>query len=153
MQDVWGQLLETLDEGPIEQVGAWLYAVARNRIIDDYRKRPPASLEALAEGGDPEDEPRVFAELLPRVIQSTRSEAWRDQFWGALSAALAELPAEQRQVFIWHELEDLSFKDIATLTGEKVNTLLARKRYAVLHLRERLARWFEDNEDSQIEVT
>ena len=143
LQDVWGQLVESLEEGPIEQVGAWLYTVARHRIIDGYRKGRPASLEALTQDVEEDGRPQELAEFFPAVIQSAQTEQWRDQFWDALHGALAELPPEQRQVFVWHELEDLSFQDIAALTGEKVNTLLSRKHYAVLHLRQRLGPWLE----------
>ncbi|PTX91603.1 RNA polymerase sigma factor [Opitutus sp. ER46] len=135
LQDVWQQLITTLDSGPIEQVGAWLYTVARNRIIDRRRKPSPTSLDALAED---EDDGLDMAEWLLRDDKTPRTEHLRRRFWEELHAALAELPDEQRQVFVWHELEALSFEDIAALTGENVNTLLSRKRYAVLHLRTRL---------------
>lgn len=136
LQDVWQQLLTTLDAGPVEQVGAWLYRVARNRIIDRYRKPSMASLDALAE--DAAEDGFDFAEFLLRDDTTPRTEHLRQRFWDELYAALAELPEEQRQVFVWHELEGLSFDDIAALTGDNVNTLLSRKRYAVLRLRVRL---------------
>jgi RNA polymerase sigma factor (sigma-70 family) len=144
LQDVWGQLLESLQDGPIEQVASWLYTVARNRIIDGYRKPKIASLEAFSQDAAEDDLPQDLAEFLPLVAQSAKTEQWRDQFWDALHDALAELPPEQRQVFVWNELEDLSFQDIAALTGDNINTLLSRKRYAVLHLRQRLARWLDN---------
>ena len=128
VQDVWGQLVSAVDSGPIEQVGAWLYTVARNRIIDRSRKEPMASLDALAE-----EAPEVLAEM------GAGAGAPDQFFWESFQAAIAELPPEQRQVFVWHELEGRSFQEIAELTGENQNTLLARKRYAVLHLRKRLA--------------
>jgi len=138
MQDVWQQLITTLDAGPIEQIGAWLYTVARHRIIDRHRKPRMTSLEALIDDAD--EEPGFdFAAFLLRDDTTPRTEHLRHLFWEELYAALAELPEEQRQVFVWHELEALSFQDIAALTGENVNTLLSRKRYAVLHLRARLA--------------
>jgi len=136
MQDVWQQLVTTLDAGAIEQVGAWLYTVARNRIIDRYRKPKMASLEALAD--DAEASAFDFADFFLRDDNTPRTEHLRAQFWEKLHAALAELPEDQRQVFVWHELEALSFQDIAELTGDNVNTLISRKRYAVLHLRKRL---------------
>lgn len=137
LQDVWQQLITTLDAGPVEQVGAWLYTVARHRIIDRYRKPSMASLDAMA--GDADEDTRFdFAELLLRDDNTPRTEHLRHRFWEELHSALAELPEEQRQVFVWHELEALSFEDIAALTGDNVNTLLSRKRYAVLHLRARL---------------
>ncbi len=138
LQDVWQQLVTTLEDGPIEHVGAWLYTVARNRIIDQYRKRQMTSLEALAAEIEPGDESLGLQEFFPRDDATPASEHARKAFWEHFRAALAELPPEQRQVFVWHELEELSFQDIAVLTGENLNTLLSRKRYAVLRLRQRL---------------
>lgn len=138
MQDVWQQLVTTLDSGPIEQVGAWLYRVARNRIIDRYRRPSMPSIDALAEEADDDDEGFDLAEFLLRDESTPRTEDLRHRFWEELYAVLAELPEEQRQVFVWHELEGLSFEEMAELTGENVNTLLSRKRYAVLRLRARL---------------
>lgn len=137
LQDVWQQLVVTLDAGPVEQVGAWLYRVARNRIIDRSRKQQPTSLEGLA--SDVREETGLDAvEILLRDDNTPRTEHLRRRFWEALTTSLAELPEAQRSVFIWHELEGLSFDEIAELTGENLNTLLSRKRYAVLHLRARL---------------
>lgn len=138
LQEVWQQLVTTLEAGPVEQVGSWLYTVARNRIIDRYRKPRLASLDALAAEAE-EESAFDFAAFLLRDDNTPQTAYLRQLFWEQLHAALAELPETQRQVFVWHELEGLSFQDIAALTGEKVNTLLSRKRYAVLHLRTRLA--------------
>ncbi len=138
IQDVWQQLATTLQAGPIEQVGAWLYTVARNRIIDRARKPQMASLDAMAEAPDGEDTSFDFAGFFLRDDNTPQTEHLRRHFWEQLYAALAELPEAQRQVFVWHELEAMSFQDIADLTGDNVNTLLSRKRYAVLHLRQRL---------------
>lgn len=136
-QDVWQQLVVTLESGPIQQMSAWLYTVARHRIIDRQRKTPMVSLDAMADAVA-DDAEFAFEEFLPADDHTPRTEHARNLFWEQLHGALAELPEEQRQVFMWHEFEDLSFQDIATLTGENVNTLLARKRYAVLRLRQRL---------------
>ena len=136
LQDVWQRLITTLDAGPVEQVGAWLYTVARNRIIDRYRRPAMDSLEAMAQADD--DIAFRAPEFLLRDDHTPATEHRRKLFWDALHAALAELPEAQRQVFVWHEFEALSFQQIAELTGENLNTLLARKRYAVLHLRRRL---------------
>ena len=137
MQDVWQQLVTALNAGAVEQVGAWLYTVARNRIIDRYRKPRMASLDAMA--ADAEEEAGFdFADFFLRDDATPRTEHLRAQFWEKLHSSLAELPEDQRQVFVWHELEALSFQDIAELTGDNVNTLISRKRYAVLHLRKRL---------------
>src|SRR4051812_15974627 len=137
LQDVWQQLATTLEAGPIEQVGAWLFTVARNRIIDRYRKPRMASLDALVAEAE-EDTGFDFAGFFLRDDKPPPTEHLRNLFWEQPHAALAELPEEQRQVFIWHELEALSFQDMAALTGDNVNTLLSRKRYAILHLRLRL---------------
>lgn len=137
LQDVWYQLTTTVDTEPIEQMSGWLFAVARNKIIDRYRKKKPESLDLLlgsaSDGGAPD-----LAAILLDNSQHPETANLRALFWKTLQEALDELPEEQRAVFVWNELEDLSFKEIAELTGEKVNTLISRKRYAVLHLRERL---------------
>jgi RNA polymerase sigma factor (sigma-70 family) len=138
LQEVWQQLITTLEDGAVERVGAWLYTVARNRIIDQYRKPHMASLDAWAADTDIDQEAFALPDSLLRDDRTPESEHLRNLFWEELHAALAELPATQRQVFVWHELEGMSFQDIAALTGENLNTLLSRKRYAVLHLRNRL---------------
>ena len=137
LQDVWYQLTATVDTEPIEQVSSWLFKVARNKIIDRYRKKKPESLDdALTFEG--EDGEVSFKEILLADNNNPESEHLRNMFWKELQDALEELPEEQRDVFIWNELEDVPFKEIAERTGVQVNTLISRKRYAVLHLRERL---------------
>jgi len=137
LQDVWQQFVVAIEEGPIEHLGAWLFTVARNRIVDGYRKRRAVSLEALEAEWDGDFDP---ADLVPGD-DSEESETRRAMFWMDLHAALAKLPEAQRQVFIWQELEGLSFQEIAARTGENLNTLLSRKRYAVIFLRRRLVAW------------
>jgi RNA polymerase sigma factor (sigma-70 family) len=137
LQDVWYQLTAAVDSGPIEQVGSWLFTVARNKITDRYRKKKTASLEDLL-AIDGEDEGSGFADILLDNSNNPETVHLRSLFWKTLDEALQELPEEQRAVFVWNELGDMSFKEIAELTGEKVNTLISRKRYAVLYLRERL---------------
>lgn len=137
LQDVWKKLISTLEDGPVEQIWAWLYAVARNRIIDEYRKPQMTSLDALAVEMGLDNEEFSLANFLLREDKTPEKEYLRNLFWKQLHAALAELPREQREVFVWHELDGLSFEDIAKRAGENLNTLLARKRYAVLHLRKR----------------
>ena len=117
---------------PIEQVGAWLYRVARNRIIDRFRKKRP-------ETSDPASE-----ELLPSPDAGPESLYARTELFEEFAAALGELSEEQRDVFIAHEMDGRSFKDLAAETGLSVNTLLSRKRYAILHLRRRLQAIYED---------
>ncbi|HXB44649.1 MAG TPA: sigma-70 family RNA polymerase sigma factor [Puia sp.] len=137
LQDVWYQLTATVDTEPIEQVSSWLFKVARNKIIDRYRKKKPESLDdALMFEG--EDGQSSFKEILLADNNNPETEHLRNMFWKELQDALEELPEEQRNVFIWNELEDVPFKEIAERTGMQVNTLISRKRYAVLHLRERL---------------
>jgi RNA polymerase sigma factor (sigma-70 family) len=137
LQDVWRQLISALEDGPVEHVGAWLYTVARNRIIDRGRKPRLDSIDALeTEAAAAFELPGFFF----RDDPSPEADDLRRLFWDELGAALADLPEEQRQVFVWHELEGLSFLEIAELTGENTNTLLSRKRYAMLHLRRRFER-------------
>lgn len=144
LQDVWRQLITALEDGPIEHVLSWLYTTARNRIIDQYRKPKMASLEAMAAESELEDDAFEVPESLLHEASTPESENLRNLFWEQLQAALAELPQEQRQVFVWHELDGLSFQQIAALTGENLNTLLSRKRYAVLHLRQRFQRLHDE---------
>jgi RNA polymerase sigma factor (sigma-70 family) len=143
LQDVWQQLITTLEDGPLESVSAWLYTVARNRIIDRYRKPQMASLDALPSEVEADNVAFEFPDFLLRRDPMPETEELRNLFWEQLHTALAELPQEQRQVFVWHELDGMSFQEIAKLTGENLNTLLARKRYAVLHLRRRF-QWLHD---------
>lgn len=138
LQDVWYQFSRVLNTEPIEQVSSWLFRVARNRIIDQYRKQQPNLPEEDLLAGDDETGGVFFRELLVAENQLPEAKQFRDLFWETLFAALEELPEEQRQVFIWNEVEGIPFHQIARTTGEKINTLISRKRYAVLHLRKRL---------------
>jgi len=121
---------------PIEQVGAWLFRVARNRIVDLYRKR---KTDPLREEASAEPEERLSLEdLLPSPDAGPEAEYARSLLLSELEEAVEELPEEQRGVFLAHEIEGRSFKEISAATGVSVNTLLSRKHYAVLHLRQRL---------------
>jgi RNA polymerase sigma factor (sigma-70 family) len=137
LQDVWYQLTATVDTEPIERVSSWLFTVARNKITDSYRKKKSDSLDSLLVGEDGDGDIN-FGQILLDNSKNPETQHLRSLFWKTLQEALQELPEEQRNVFEWNELEDLSFKEIAEKTGEKVNTLISRKRYAVLYLRERL---------------
>ena len=139
LQDVFAELLEAYRLlQPVEQVGAWLFQVARNRITDRFRKqRTEARAEAPHDEGDA-DEMLGLDELLPSPEAGPEADYARGLLLEELEAAVSELPAEQRQVFIAHEIEGKSFKQLAAETGQSVNTLLSRKHYAVLYLRERL---------------
>jgi len=138
MQDVLAQLAGMA--GPVEVAAAWLYTVAKNRIIDRYRKKRLVTEEVRE---DDEGLALGIEGWLADERGNPEDDYLRGLLWSELEAALGELPGEQRQVFVWHELEGMSFKDMATATGEKVPTLISRKRYAVLFLRERLAELYD----------
>lgn len=133
LQDVFYQFIGNTK--PIEQISGWLFTVARNKIVDRQRKKKPITFNDWNDGetGNPN-----WAALFAGNADSPETEYLRSLFWESLWNALNELPAEQKDIFIWHELEGIPFKTIAEQTGETLNTLLSRKRYAVLHLRERL---------------
>ena len=123
---------------PIDQITAWLFRTARNKITDNYRKKRPELLEDIFSEGDEEEE-LLWNEVLFSNSSNPETEYLRGLFWSTLQQALDELPEEQREAFVQHELEDIPFEKIAIQTGVPVATLISRKRYAVLHLRERLA--------------
>lgn len=135
LQDVFYQFIGNTK--PIEQLSAWLFTVARNKITDKQRKKHPESLEDIYAGED-DDVAFDWTEIFFDNTDNPETEYLRSLFWDALNDALAELPAEQREVFVLNEIDGVPFKIIAEQTGQTVNTLLSRKRYAVLHLRERL---------------
>ena len=137
MQDVFYQFIGNTQ--PIEQMTAWLFTVARNKIIDRQRKKRPDALEDLFGEEEGEESGLNWTEFLFDASDNPEKDYLRQVFWEELNNALSELPEEQRRVFILNELEGVPFKDIAEQTGETVNTLLSRKRYAVLHLRNRLS--------------
>jgi RNA polymerase sigma factor (sigma-70 family) len=135
LQEVFFELVEAVRLlKPIEQVGAWLFRVARNRIIDRFRKRAPAPSRDVSV----DDQGSALHELLPSREAGPEARYARGVLLDELEAALDELPKEQREAFIAHELEGRSFKELAAETGVSVNTLLSRKHYAVVHLRRRL---------------
>lgn len=142
LQDVWYQFSNIMNSEPIEQTSAWLYRVARNRIVDKYRRQEPDSLEGMFTSD--EESEFNFGEILLADDRNPENEHLRSLFWEQLFAALNELPEEQKQVFVLNELEDLSFNQISERTGEKISTLISRKRYAVLHLRKRLEQLYKE---------
>ncbi len=144
LQDVFYQFVNTMRLEPIERAASWLFKVAGNKVIDWYRKKKPERLERKSVFDD-EDETSFYPEdLLFDTADSPDEQYARTVVWDELYAALNELPEEQREVFVMQELDEMSFKDIAEITGEPVNTLISRKRYAVLHLRERLKELYDE---------
>ena len=136
LQDVWYQLSSVVNAEPIEQTGAWLYKVATNKITDKYRKRSETLLDDLFFDDDDEvDEFSNYRAILMTEASTPETEYMRNLFWEQLFVALDELPEEQKQVFVWQELDDITFQEIAENTGVPIQTLVSRKRYAVLHLR------------------
>jgi len=144
LQDVFYRLVEANRLlMPIDHVTGWLFQVARNRITDLFRKKSPdrfSEMDAVSEEG----ERLAFEDLLPSNDAGPQEEYLRGVLLDELEAAVAELPREQREVFVAHELEGRSFREMAVASGISVNTLLARKRYAVLRLRERLQDIYEE---------
>ncbi|HXW63254.1 MAG TPA: sigma-70 family RNA polymerase sigma factor [Candidatus Acidoferrales bacterium] len=147
LQDVFYELVEAYRMmKPIERVGAWLYRVARNRITDLFRKRRPD-----ATAGDPaaireDGELLLLEDRLPSADAGPEAAYARAVLIEELDAALDELPEGQREAFVAHEIEGRSFKEVAQRTGLSVNTLVLRKHYAVVHLRERLEAIYEEFE-------
>jgi RNA polymerase sigma factor (sigma-70 family) len=132
LQDVFSTLVEANRLlMPIDHVTGWLFRVARNRITDLFRRRRPDPLDGIAD-------------LLPSPAAGPEAAYVRQLLLEEMAAAIAELPPGQRDVFVGHEIEGRSFKEMAAATGVSVNTLLSRKRYAVLRLRERLRRTYEE---------
>ena len=144
VQEVFYELVEANRRlMPIDHVTGWLFRVARNRITDLFRKKRPETF-SNAEVEDQEGERMRIEELLPSPAAGPEALYVRHLLLDELALALHELPAEQREVFIAHELEGRSFKEMSAASGVNINTLLARKRYAVLHLRERLQSIYDE---------
>jgi RNA polymerase sigma factor (sigma-70 family) len=145
LQDVLYELVQAYRlMQPIEHAGAWLYRVARNRIVDFFRRKRLTALgDALAESADDEGV-LTLEDLLPSPDAGPEAAYARSVLLEELNAALEELPEEQRDVFIAHQIEGRSFKELAGDTGVGLNTLLSRKRYAVLYLRRRLQAIYDE---------
>ncbi len=139
LQDVFYQLTVGFrDIRRVENLTAWIYTVADNRIIDLFRRKRPVSVSYSSNFMDDEDGPLSLEDILPALGPAPEDDEIRDMIWETIENTLADLPEEQRSVFIANEFEELSFKEISEKTGVLVNTLISRKRYAVLALRERL---------------
>ncbi len=139
LQDVFYQLTVGFREiRAIENLTSWLYRVAGNKIVDRFRKKKPDNFSDHQFSGNDEDQPLSLAEILPDIEKTPEEAELRELIWEEIQQALKEMPEEQAEIFILHEFEDKSFKEISAETGLGVNTLISRKRYAVLFLREKL---------------
>lgn len=141
LQDVFYQLTVGFNDiRSAERITSWLFTVAKNRIIDHFRKKkatPFSSIE-ISINGEKDDQPLMLEDILPSLTRNPEDEYMRNVIWEAIEESLSELPEEQSEVFILNEFEDISFSEISEKTGVGMNTLLSRKRYAVLYLREKL---------------
>ena len=146
LQDVFAELVESYRVlKPVEQAAAWLFRVARNKITDLYRRKKPVSLENELVGGlDEESGSLLLADVLPAPDDSPENRLLRETLMEALAEALEELPPNQRQVFVWHELEEKTFREMEAETGVPLKTLISRKHYAVQHLRKRLQKLYTE---------
>ncbi|MBB3701167.1 sigma-70 family RNA polymerase sigma factor [Flammeovirga yaeyamensis] len=141
-QDVFLSFVGGFDEiSDLRKSISWLYTVAKNKIVDYRRKKKPLSIEDQKVNDD--DEGLNLMDLLPSLETMPDEQLMKDMIWEEIQLRLEELPKEQREVFEWHELEGYSFKQISDFTGLTVNTLISRKRYAVLYLREQLESLFK----------
>src|SRR6266446_4797595 len=145
LQDTFYELVDAYRMmKPVEKVSAWLFQVARNRITDLFRKKKPEAFKNDLGGYAEDGESLKLEDLLPSPEAGPEEAYARNVLLEELDAALDELPEEQREIFIAHELEGFSFKELAATTGLSVNTLLSRKHYAVLHLRQRLQAIYDE---------
>jgi RNA polymerase sigma factor (sigma-70 family) len=147
LQDVFYQFVAGFNEiQSLNRVTSWLYSVARNKIIDRYRRdaaRPRQIDFELGVGLD-DGSPLTLQEILPDLDNTPESILLREAIWDEISDALGELPADQREIFIQNEIEEKSFREIAEATGVSINTLLSRKRYAIMALRKRLQNFYDE---------
>ncbi|UYZ57691.1 RNA polymerase sigma factor [Hymenobacter latericus] len=147
LQDVFYELVQSYRlVKPVEQMAAWLFRVARNKIIDRYRRPKPASLEEAAgyHAASDSDEPLLLADVLPAPDDSTETAMARETIMEAILDALGELPPPQRQVFVWHEFDGKTFRQMSEETGVPLKTLISRKHYAVQQLRTKLQALYTD---------
>lgn len=143
LQEVWFQTSRLTNLNELENVGAWLYSVTRNKIIDSYRKKKTESLEDFVYQ-DEDGELNVKDILLADDSNNPEIAMFKDMFWDELMNALNELPEKQKKVYVQNELEDKTLQEIADEEGENIKTIISRKSYAVKHLRKRLQRLYND---------
>jgi RNA polymerase sigma factor (sigma-70 family) len=145
LQEVFYELVQAYRlMKPLEQVGAWLFRVARNRIIDRFRSRKQEALRSDPAGATEEAERFPWEDMLPSPDTGPEAAYARELLLEEIDAALDELPEEQREVFVAHEFEGRSFRELAEASGVSVNTLLSRKHYAAVYLRRRLRSIYEE---------
>lgn len=147
LQDVFYQFVagfQTINS--LDRVTSWLYSVARNKIIDRYRRDAsrPKRTDFTFIGSSDEDGPLTLQEILPDLDNSPESVLLKEAIWDEITEALSELPKVQREIFIKNEIEERSFRELAEEEGVSINTLLSRKRYAIMSLRKRLQRFYDD---------
>jgi len=139
LQDVFYQLTRGFNElERIENLRAWLYTVTNNRIVDLFRKKKSSPINFQSHGKESEEGPLHLEDILPDLGSTPEDEQLKEMVWEIIDNTLDIIPEEQSEVFIMHEFEDLSFDEISKIIGIGVNTLISRKRYAVLELRNRL---------------
>jgi len=140
LQDVFTNVLAAANnvQKPIENIASWVFTAVRNRIIDSYRKKRAETFSNMQTPGQSDDGIDSFENFLGDLSNTPEINLMRKTIWDAVQSGLEELPLEQREVFVKNEFEGVSFREMSRRTGININTLLARKRYAVLHLRRRL---------------
>jgi RNA polymerase sigma factor (sigma-70 family) len=147
LQDVFYQFISGFNTiESLDRVTSWLYSVARNKIIDRYRRdasRPQRTDFELLAGKD-EDAPLTLQEILPDLGNTPEAILLREAIWEQITEALAELPKDQREIFILNEIEEKGFREISGETGVSINTLLSRKRYAIMALRKSLQKFYDE---------
>lgn len=147
LQDVFYQFVAGFDTiESLDRVTSWLFSVARNKIIDRYRRDSarPQRTEFASFAGNDDDLPITLEEILPDLGNTPEDSYLREMIWDAIMDALDELPPEQREIFILNEMEEKGFREISEETGISINTLLSRKRYAIMALRKRLQGFYDE---------
>lgn len=146
MQDVFYQLAISYDDiRSVDKISGWLFRVARNKITDKFRKKKPENFSQLQFKNDfSENEPTGLEQLIPDLSHLPDEDYLRDVIWQTIESALDKMPAAQRDVFIKHELEQKSYKEMEVIFNENINTLLSRKRYAIQFLRKELENFYNE---------
>jgi RNA polymerase sigma factor (sigma-70 family) len=145
LQDVFYQLVVGYDRiESLDQISGWLFRVARNKATDNHRKMRPMTFSQMNLAQDSDETPLMLEDILPDTSNLPDRELLGEMIWAKIEELLAQMPRKQREVFVWHEFEQKSFKEMAEETGETINTMISRKRYAILALREGLADLYND---------